>query len=136
MVTTVASLKRLCKAVGVFEDCASVLGYIADIGLYPSFHQLSEDKLSSDTVQSETQVHTDCALTLEPKKRRHTSMMSVTHQRNATDHHPRSICMYCHNGVSPHWFTLKKSVSHNQSSEFVECWVSKSLHAYVFLLRS
>lgn len=40
----------------VFE-CASVLGYMADIRLYPSFHQLSEEESSSDTLQSDPDVH-------------------------------------------------------------------------------
>lgn len=48
------------------RECVSVLGYTADIRLYPSFHQLSEEESSGNTLQSDPRrAHTDthtCAL--------------------------------------------------------------------------
>lgn len=58
---------RFCVCVcACIRECVSVLGYTADIRLYPSFHQLSEEESSGNTLQSDPRrAHADthtCAL--------------------------------------------------------------------------
>lgn len=52
---------------------ASVLGYMADLRLYPCFHQLSEEESSANTVQSDPYVQTDVRLNA------HSSRKADTH---------------------------------------------------------
>lgn len=84
-------------------ECVSILGYMADIRLYPSFHQLSEKESSSNTLQSDpdvcahTHTHTDFN-TQSSRKADMLQLLAIAHQYKTSlllsiDHHCHNTCL-------------------------------------------
>lgn len=71
----------------------SILGYMADIRPYPSFHQLSEEESNSNTVQSDAVAHT------------HTHMHILRHTvaENQTYFNPDCVLLNPNLTAAFHW---------------------------------